>query len=107
MMNVKRKCELCGKTFIHDRQGGRPKYCPACRERYADIYREQRTETREAKHKRKAGRSVESSPEQGIQTVLQDLERFNAARRAAGKPIVTYGKYVAIRDKRMPDRDHP
>lgn len=92
------RCEFCGTIFTHDKTGARPKYCPECREHYEDIYRERRAAKREAKRQRKAVLNPGPAHRLGMSEILRELEQFNAARRAEGLPVVTYGRYVAMRD---------
>lgn len=99
------QCEMCCKMFVHYGPGGRPKYCPECRQHYADIYRERRAAKREAKRQRKAVLNPGPAHGLGMDALLRELEQFNAARRAEGLPIVTYGRYVAMRDGNIPKRD--
>ena len=101
------QCEVCGKMFEHSGPGGLPKYCPECRNLQKDFLRERRARKQRERRRRKTGHGTDFSPGQGMRSVLQEMEIVNATRRAEGKPIVTYGKFIAIRDKRMPDREHP
>lgn len=102
---MKLQCEFCCKMFLHESKGVRPKYCPACREHYEDIYRERRAAKREAKRRHKAALNPGPAHGLGMSEVLRDLERFNEARRAEGLPGVTYGRYVAMRDGKIQKRD--
>lgn len=98
-------CEFCGTLFTHHGPGGRPKYCPECRKHPEDIYRERRAAKREEKRQHKATLNPGPAHGLGMDAVLRELEQFNAARRAQGLSIVTYGRYVAMRDGNIQKRD--
>ena len=93
------------KSFRLSRPRRPPEILPECREHYEDIYRERRAAKREAKRQRKAVLNPGPAHELGMSAVLRELEQFNAARRAEGLPVVTYGRYVAMRDGKIPKRD--
>ena len=99
------KCDVCGNLFSHHGPGGRPKYCPECRKHPEDIYRDRRAAKREEQRQRNAALNPGPAHGLGMSEVLRDLDQFNAARRAEGLPIVTYGRYVAMRDGKIPKRD--
>lgn len=92
-------CELCQKTFVYTGRGQPPKFCPACRARaYARQDRQRNARRQAAKHRHKV---LHPGPAHrlDLNSVLRDLDRFNALRRAEGHSAVSYGRYVALRDK--------
>ena len=72
-------CQHCKKSFSHTGKGRHPKYCPSCQRQAYGTRRLQLQEQRQAVQRQ---RSV-----------------LNALRRAEGRSVVSYGRYIAMRDR--------
>ena len=80
--------------------GCKPKYCDACRaerrrasQRKTYHKKEEQRKAQEAMHKLAPARSL------SMNELLRELDQFNAKRRQMGLAPVSYGRYVAFRDK--------
>lgn len=80
--------------------GCKPKYCDVCRaerrrasQRKTYHKKEEQRKAQEAMHKLAPARSL------SMNELLRELDQFNAKRRQMGLAPVSYGRYVAFRDK--------
>lgn len=106
-MNMER-CKICGAVIERKEPeaewrctpGRKPKYCDACRaerrrasQRKTYHKKEEQRKAQEAMHKLAPARSL------SMDVLLKELEQFNTKRRQMGMASVSYGRYVAFRDK--------
>ena len=92
-------CNFCGEHFQYTGGGNWVKYCPSCQKRTAAQGISHRDERRRAAKRRNAILNPGPARKLDLDTVLRELERFNALRRAEGHASISYGQYVAMRDK--------
>lgn len=94
-------CSACGEHFQYTGSGSWVKYCPGCRKK-ADAQRFRRRDERQrAARRRNAILHPGPAHKLDLDTVLRELERFNALRRAEGHAGISYGQYVAMRDRHL------
>lgn len=96
---MERICSSCGEHFQYTGSGKWVKYCPSCRKKATAQSIRRRDEQRRAAKHRNAILNPGPAHRLDLDTVLRELERFNALRRAEGCGILSYGQYVAMRDK--------
>lgn len=91
-------CSFCGEHFQYTGSGNWVKYCPGCRKTVNAQNIRRRDEQRRAVRRRNAILNPGPAHKLNLDTVLRELERFNALRRAEGRGVISYGQYVAMRD---------
>lgn len=96
---MERICSSCGEHFQYAGSGNWVKYCPSCRKKANAQSIRRRDEQRRAARRRNAILDPGPAHRLDLDTVLRELERFNALRRAEGRGILSYGQYVAMRDR--------
>ena len=91
-------CQHCQKGFSHTGKGRHPKYCPSCQQQAYGVRRLQLQEQRQAVQRQPSVLNPGPAHKLGLDAVLRELEQFHALRRAEGRSVVSYGRYVAMRD---------
>lgn len=94
-------CEHCQKSFRYSGKGRQPKYCPQCRNEIYDAGRLLRRKQRQTAERRHSVLHPGPARALGLNDILQELEQFNVLRRANGRSAVSYGQYVAMRDRSL------
>ena len=91
-------CRSCGKHFQNSDLKKWAKYCPACQKQAYLLRCQKRNSAQRDARRRRA--VLNTGPAHGLDldTVLRELDRFNAQRRAEGRSSISYGRYVAMRD---------
>lgn len=92
-------CSFCGEHFQYTGAGNWVKYCPGCRKKASAQSARRRAAQQRAARRRNAILNPGPAHKLELDTVLRELERFNALRRAEGHGSISYGQYVAMRDK--------
>lgn len=95
-------CQYCGKRLTRSGKGRQPKYCQSCRPYASAVDARSRRMQNLAAKRRSAVLHPGPAHRLKLDTVLRELERFNALRRAEGRSAVSYGRYVAMRDRYIP-----
>ena len=92
-------CSSCGERFEYTGSRNWVKYCPGCRKKATAQNIRRRDERRRAAKRRNVILDPGPAHKLDLDTVLQELEQFNTLRRAEGQSSISYGQYVAMRDK--------
>ena len=92
-------CQHCKKSFSHTGKGRHPKYCPSCQRQAYGTRRLQLQEQRQAVQRQRSVLNPGPAHKLSLDAVLQELAQFNALRRAEGRSVVSYGRYIAMRDR--------
>lgn len=92
-------CSFCGEHFQYTGGSTWVKYCPSCRKRHKAQSTRRWAERQRAAKRRNAILNPGPAHKLDLDTVLRELEQFNALRRAEGCGSISYGQYVAMRDK--------
>ena len=92
-------CSSCGEHFQYTGSANWVRYCPDCREKASAQNFRRRNEQQQATKRRNAILDPGPAHKLDLDTVLRELEQFNALRRAEGHGSISYGQYVAMRDK--------
>lgn len=91
-------CYFCGKSFQTAEGQKWAKYCPGCQKQAYMVRIQNRDNELRAAKRRKAILDPGPAHKLDLDTVLRELDQFNALRRAEGRSVVSYGRYVAMRD---------
>lgn len=91
-------CHSCGKHFQNTDNKKWAKYCPSCQKQAHLLRCQKRNSEQRAARRRQAVLLPGSAHGLDLDTVLHELDRFNAQRRAEGRSSISYGQYVAMRD---------
>lgn len=95
---MKLTCLFCEKSFQTAEGQKWAKYCPSCQKQAYMVRIQNRDSERRAAKRRQAVLDPGPAHKLDLDTVLRELNRFNALRRAEGCSAVSYGRYVAMRD---------
>ena len=91
-------CRFCGKSFQTAEGQKWAKYCPSCQKQAYMVRIQNRDSELRAAKRRQAILDPGPAHMLDLDTVLRELDQFNALRRAEGHGVVSYGRYVAMRD---------
>ena len=92
-------CRVCRKPFQNAENKKRAAtYCPGCQKKIQMLRRQSREDERRAAKARHDVLNSGPAHKLNLDTVLRELDQFNALRRTEGHSVVSYGRYVAMRD---------
>ena len=92
-------CRSCGKIFPNTGNKKWGKYCPDCQRQIYLLRCRNRDSAQRAARRRHAILNPGPAHDLDLNTLLRELDEFNALRRAEGRSSISYGRYVAMRDK--------